>query len=655
MKKYVIGIILLLTVVFAGCLEGDMDFTSNDTQFSIDGLVGHWSFDEGNGNVVYDYSGNDNDGTIYGAKWVDGISGKALEFDGRDDYVEVPDDDSLDITTGITIDVWIKPGTQIDHANIVDKCHTSTDNTGWVLEYTGNILGHTTTDRVYFWSGNGSSYSHSNTKDMPITTTFLNDNSWHNVVGTYDGTTARIYVDGVEEDSSTSISGDIKITSHNLNIGRWGYIPSRYFNGTIDEVYIFNRAIDESEVGQLYNLSVVGKQISVTYCDFDDITYEIASLLSSYDEDEIVIIMGSNLDFEDRTLFLLASSQIDELKNIRFISDSEVNSTEDLDEKAIILIGSEKTNILSEKLINKNKLNISKTLVSSSYVVVLGSDENNKTTLMFFTTKEFYNKENKAAEKSPLTAIIDKKYIPVVATATSIILLYLWNIIGNTVVEFVFDFASEKVGDKKIRGKKVKKKKDHTHKFSKYIDLKEIFSIIFAVIIFSIAMSWAWSADLSEFFELFFINLIVIGCIFLLRESFRIYFSYRKKLNTEHVFWPFGAALTIGSTVLGNTFSLASYTVVEDEENVKKYGKMYFLISLLIYGISILAYILNFINPSVILQMVFVFCIMGLFIDMAPINPMDGHDVKKWNFGIWLLFYIIVIISYLIMNFTTFI
>ena len=646
MKKYVIGIILLLTVVFAGCLEGDMDFTSNDTQFSIDGLVGHWSFDEDNGNVVYDYSGNDNTGNIYGATWVEGISGSALSFDGVDDYIEISNTLEFNSFTQITTSSWV----YINGFDVWEPIF----NKGELDEYTTDVfeININSEGLVHFVLN----FESSGRQGFNSPSNSISAGSWYHIVTLYDGDYAKIYINGVLISEYDAPNEPLKYSDATLQIGlEYGSPPESYFNGMIDEVYIFNRAIDESELGQLYNLSVVGKQIAVTYCDFDDITYEIASLLSSYAEDEIVIIMGSNLDFEDRALFLLASSQIDELKNIRLISDSEVNSTEDLDEKAIILIGSEKTNILSEELINKNKLNISKTLVSSSYVVVLGSDENNKTTLMFFTTKEFYNKENKAAEKSPLSAFIDKKYIPVAATATSIVLLYLWNIIGTTAIEFVFDFASEKVGDKKIRGKKVKKKKEHTHKFSKYIDLKEIFSIIFAVIIFSIAMSWTWSTDLSEFFELFFINLIVIGCIFLLRESFRIYFSYRKKLNTEHVFWPFGAALTIGSTVLGNTFSLASYTVVEDEENIRKYGKMYFLISLLIYGISILAYILNFINPSVILQMTFVFCIMGLFIDMAPIKPMDGYDVKKWNFGIWLFFYIIVIISYLIMNFTAFI
>ena len=107
MKKYVIGIILLLTVVFAGCLEDNVEFASNDTQFSIDGLVGHWSFDEGNGNVVYDYSGNDNTGNIYGATWVEGVLGGALSFDGVDDYIEISNTPEFNSFTQITTSSWV--------------------------------------------------------------------------------------------------------------------------------------------------------------------------------------------------------------------------------------------------------------------------------------------------------------------------------------------------------------------------------------------------------------------------------------------------------------------------------------------------------------------------------------------------------------------
>lgn len=52
-----------------------------------EGLVAYYSFDEGGGSSAYDYSGNENDGTVYGAAWTEGVSGGALAFDGVDDYV----------------------------------------------------------------------------------------------------------------------------------------------------------------------------------------------------------------------------------------------------------------------------------------------------------------------------------------------------------------------------------------------------------------------------------------------------------------------------------------------------------------------------------------------------------------------------------------
>jgi len=89
----------------------------------IDGVVGSWHFDEGSGTTAYDTSGNDNDGTINGATWVDGKFGRALDFDGVDDYVEIPDDSSLDITEAITIEAWVydPPTINKESKNIISK------------------------------------------------------------------------------------------------------------------------------------------------------------------------------------------------------------------------------------------------------------------------------------------------------------------------------------------------------------------------------------------------------------------------------------------------------------------------------------------------------------------------------------------------------
>ena len=73
------------------------------------GTVGYWHFDEGSGTIAYDSSGQGNNGTIYGATWTSGKVGGALEFDGKDDYVEVPDNPSLDTGSDedVTIEVWV--------------------------------------------------------------------------------------------------------------------------------------------------------------------------------------------------------------------------------------------------------------------------------------------------------------------------------------------------------------------------------------------------------------------------------------------------------------------------------------------------------------------------------------------------------------------
>ena len=259
---------------------------------------------------------------------------------------------------------------------------------------------------------------------------------------------------------------------------------------------------------------------------------------------------------------------------------------------------------------------------------------------------------NRAAEKSVLSMLLDKKYVPIAATGTSIVFLFLWNMFGNTVVEFFFDFSSEKMREKKKKEVKDKKSKEAPNALTSNICKKELYSIVFAVLVFSVALSWSWSADLNEFFSLFFINLLVVGSIFLLREYLRIHYSSKQQFSTQHVFWPFGAVLTLASTLLGNTFSLASYTIAEDESVTEKVGKMHFMIFVIIYSVCVLSFLLHQVISSVFLQMIFVFCIMSLFIDLTPLQPMDGYDIKQWDFKKWLMLYVIIGVSYVVMNFS---
>src|ERR1041384_7419120 len=76
---------------------------------SIAGLVAAYSFDEGSGATVNDFSGNGNTGTISGATWTLGKFGNALSFNGSTNWVTVNDSDSLDLSTGMTLEAWVFP------------------------------------------------------------------------------------------------------------------------------------------------------------------------------------------------------------------------------------------------------------------------------------------------------------------------------------------------------------------------------------------------------------------------------------------------------------------------------------------------------------------------------------------------------------------
>ncbi len=84
-------------------------------------IVGLWLFDEGKGGVVKDSSGKGNDGEIFGAEWVAGQFGSALEFDGTDDYVNAGNDSSFDITDAMTLAAWYKADAYIDNSFLIIK------------------------------------------------------------------------------------------------------------------------------------------------------------------------------------------------------------------------------------------------------------------------------------------------------------------------------------------------------------------------------------------------------------------------------------------------------------------------------------------------------------------------------------------------------
>jgi len=199
-------------------------------------LVAYWAFDEGSGNNIYDISGNDNNGTINGATWGVGKFGTALQFNGQDNYVEVPSSDSLEINENVTITAWIN---WIDAGDTwLGVLANGQQNGPW--ENYGLFVNRSSRFLYFTLSLDGGHVTQQTPNDITV------PNEWVHVSASWDGSNARIYVNGQME-LEINQSGTLVPPGLPLRIGHRNGSP-HYFNGTIDEVRIYNHALEEPEI-----------------------------------------------------------------------------------------------------------------------------------------------------------------------------------------------------------------------------------------------------------------------------------------------------------------------------------------------------------------------------------------------------------------------
>jgi PKD repeat protein len=213
------------------------------------GLVAAYNFNEASGATVVDASGQGNHGTINGAtRSTTGKFGKALSFDGVNDWVSIPDADLLDLTTAMTLEAWVYPKNLADRRPILSKQGTTngTPTRGFMFS-AGDYSGTGKVEVELFKNETNSSSLRS--------TTALNTSGWQHVAFVYqyvaDGTSKMtIYINGVVKGSSTAAVGPVQKNAQPLALGRyyWNSSYARYFNGLIDEVRIYNRALSTTEI-----------------------------------------------------------------------------------------------------------------------------------------------------------------------------------------------------------------------------------------------------------------------------------------------------------------------------------------------------------------------------------------------------------------------
>tara|TARA_R110000851_G_scaffold328409_1_gene498890 strand:- start:1121 stop:2869 length:1749 start_codon:yes stop_codon:yes gene_type:complete len=199
-------------------------------------------FSSGSVISTLDSSGQGNTGTLYGATQAAGKVGPhSLDFDGTtDQYVSVANDPSITITGSMSIAAWVNMALTGDgYQRILAKATGASGAGGYALYV------HTDGQPRVAFGG-------TQTTGAPVG--IITASAWHHLAGTWDGSTARVYVDGVVVDALTAGSGPGSSTA-DLHIGADPSFPgTRDFKGLIDEVAIWSRTLSASEIADVYFL-----------------------------------------------------------------------------------------------------------------------------------------------------------------------------------------------------------------------------------------------------------------------------------------------------------------------------------------------------------------------------------------------------------------
>jgi hypothetical protein len=232
-----------------------------------DGLMGYWSFDVISDTIVPDESENNNEGFSWSPKETEGFSGLALDFDGINDCVYVSDNPSLNFhdTNEFSLSIWInREGSMISLSEgLISKATSTPGPNGYimVIRQITNLIRFTIYDGI---------------KGYPINSTIeIDEDKWYHVVGTWDGTTSKLYINGVLDNTETfsgvTVSNDYKL----LELGN--HYGTHSYHGIIDEVRIYDRTLSNDEVKELYN-NPAGLKTTILFGQIKNLSSNVGKL-----------------------------------------------------------------------------------------------------------------------------------------------------------------------------------------------------------------------------------------------------------------------------------------------------------------------------------------------------------------------------------------
>jgi len=238
------------------------DFTDNNVPSTIlEGRVAYYKLDGDSTDEVAD-----NDGTDTDINYSTGKINTGGVFNGSTSKIAITDTEALK-PDAFTVSAWVKTSAILGVTGIIFQSYSQNTNRA------GFFLGIETSGVGVILVAKNTGLVEGTDWDAGRSTTIINDGEWHHIVGTYDGSSIKLYIDDVLEETTTwtglSYAGNnyIEIGSRN-NAGS----SSPTFDGDIDELCVWNRALTTDEISELYNADA-GKQYPFDHPIISQVTF----------------------------------------------------------------------------------------------------------------------------------------------------------------------------------------------------------------------------------------------------------------------------------------------------------------------------------------------------------------------------------------------
>ena len=228
---------------FEIAVGSDPNSSGSLPQGEFESLYSWWKLDETSGSTAID-TVRRMDGAVSGAQFTTGKEGNALLFDGVDDGVLIDSSASLLGDTDFSLMAWVKIDAAAGSGTIIQQREPG--GSGYFGQY--SLVANDNGSIGFFVYRNGYQFN-------ITTTTTVNDGNWHLVVATRSGTDGKVYIDGSEAGSGT---GPVQsLLAHNISIGYDNRDNNKYFEGHIDDVRVYSKALTASEIAQFTNRAPV--------------------------------------------------------------------------------------------------------------------------------------------------------------------------------------------------------------------------------------------------------------------------------------------------------------------------------------------------------------------------------------------------------------